>query len=140
MPPTPRPAKPAALVERARTCLETDDDVLHALRANLGTPPPLFAPAAAPRGAALPATAQPPPLASADARASAASYRPTLRPPMAVLTVFDDGKHEGEQIRLRGNRFIVGRTEGDLMIPHDGMISARPSKSRGNRRGASIAG
>jgi hypothetical protein len=44
---------------------------------------------------------------------------------MAVLTVFDDGKGDGEQIRLRGNRFVIGRTEGDLVIPHDAMISAR---------------
>ncbi len=51
--------------------------------------------------------------------------RPVDRPPMAVLTVCDDGSDEGEEIRLRGDRFIIGRTAGDLTIPHDGRISSR---------------
>src|SRR5207244_10706659 len=52
-------------------------------------------------------------------------YRPTIRPPIALLTVFDDGKTEGQVIRLRGERFIIGRSEGDLLIPHDELISGR---------------
>jgi hypothetical protein len=56
---------------------------------------------------------------------TATLYRPTLRPRIAVLTVFDDGKTDGEIIRIRGNRFILGRSEGDFLIPHDGRISAR---------------
>jgi hypothetical protein len=44
---------------------------------------------------------------------------------MAVLTVFDDGKTDGEVIRIRDHRFIIGRTEGDFCIPLDGRISAR---------------
>jgi pSer/pThr/pTyr-binding forkhead associated (FHA) protein len=54
-----------------------------------------------------------------------ASYRPLRRPPMALLCVLDDGREEGEWIRLRGDCFIVGREEGDLRIPHDAMMSAR---------------
>ncbi len=140
MPPTPRPIKPSAPVERAATCLETDEDVLYALRANFGTPPsaahvPPAVPVASPpppRQAAAPQAAAPQAAApQAAARPagpqpwSVTPYRPTLRPPMAVLTVFDDGKSEGEQIRLRGSRFVIGRTEGDLVLPHDAMISAR---------------
>jgi hypothetical protein len=41
------------------------------------------------------------------------------------LTVFDDGKTEGEMIRIRDSRFVIGRTEGDLRIPLDGRISSR---------------
>jgi len=41
------------------------------------------------------------------------------------LTVFDDGRTDGEMIRIRDHRFIIGRTEGDLCIPLDGRISAR---------------
>lgn len=52
-------------------------------------------------------------------------YRPTRRPPMALLTVFDDGREEGELLRLRGDRFVIGRTEGNLVIPHDGLLSGR---------------
>lgn len=127
MPPTPGPARPVP-IERAATCLDPDEDVLNALRANLGTPlgPPLpFAPPSPPLATPRPVAGRAPIRPTAVQTPSVDPYRPTLRPPMAVLTVFDDGKHEGEQIRLRGNRFVIGRTEGDLIIPHDAMISAR---------------
>src|SRR5262249_32462607 len=52
-------------------------------------------------------------------------FRPTLRPPIPVLTVCDDGKADGEVIRIRDGRFVIGRTEGDFCIPLDGRISAR---------------
>lgn len=52
-------------------------------------------------------------------------FRPTARPPIPLLTVFDDGMTEGEVVRIRDHRFIIGRTEGDLLIPIDGRISAR---------------
>jgi pSer/pThr/pTyr-binding forkhead associated (FHA) protein len=55
----------------------------------------------------------------------ASPFRPTLRPPFAVLTVFDDGRTDGEVIRIRDSRFVIGRTEGDLRIPLDGRISSR---------------
>jgi hypothetical protein len=54
-----------------------------------------------------------------------AAYRPMRRPPMALLCVLDDGREDGEWIRLRGDRFVVGREDGDLRIPHDAMMSAR---------------
>lgn len=127
MPPTPRPPRPLAPHERAATCLETDEEVLSALRGNLGTPS---------SGAGVPVSSPTPvlptkiPPATQPARPAAQPwsvmpYRPTLRPSIAVLTVFDDGKADGEQFRLRDNRFVIGRTEGDLVIPHDGMISGR---------------
>jgi pSer/pThr/pTyr-binding forkhead associated (FHA) protein len=52
-------------------------------------------------------------------------FRPLARPKVAILTVCDDGKTDGEVIRIRSHRFIIGRTEGDLCIPIDGRISAR---------------
>jgi pSer/pThr/pTyr-binding forkhead associated (FHA) protein len=64
----------------------------------------------------------------ATARESAADtqpYRPLRRPPLALLCILDDGGEEGEWARLRGERVIIGRTEGDILIPHDSMISAR---------------
>jgi pSer/pThr/pTyr-binding forkhead associated (FHA) protein len=42
-----------------------------------------------------------------------------------MLTVCDDGKNDGEVIRIRTPRFVIGRTEGDLCIPFDGRISSR---------------
>src|SRR6185437_9364261 len=66
-----------------------------------------------------------PPPSDATPLASASPYRPTQRPPLALLTVLDDGKTDGEVVRLRTDRFVIGRTEGDLLIPHDQQISAR---------------
>ncbi|MEJ7638494.1 MAG: FHA domain-containing protein, partial [Singulisphaera sp.] len=39
--------------------------------------------------------------------------------------VFDDGEDTGEVVRVRAGSFIIGRVEGDLVIPHDGGISGR---------------
>jgi hypothetical protein len=55
----------------------------------------------------------------------AAHFRPTLRAPVALLTVFDDGESDGEVIRIRGESFVIGRTEGDFLLPQDGLVSAR---------------
>jgi pSer/pThr/pTyr-binding forkhead associated (FHA) protein len=51
--------------------------------------------------------------------------RPVLRPPMALLTLVDDGRSDGEVVRLRGDRTVIGRTEGDVCIPHDSQMSGR---------------
>ena len=57
-------------------------------------------------------------------------FRPSLRPPTAVLIVCDDGSEEGETIRIRKERFVIGRTEGDLTIGHDSQISSRHAELR----------
>ena len=49
--------------------------------------------------------------------------RPTDRPAVPVLWVLDDGRKTGESIRIRKTPFVIGRTQGDAVIPHDGMIS-----------------
>jgi pSer/pThr/pTyr-binding forkhead associated (FHA) protein len=51
--------------------------------------------------------------------------RPVERPPMALLCILDDGKADGEWVRLRAERTLIGRTEGDVRIPHDGLMSGR---------------
>ena len=43
-------------------------------------------------------------------------FRPTNRPPIALLTICDDGRSHGETVRIRDDQFIVGRTEGDLQL------------------------
>lgn len=53
------------------------------------------------------------------------AYRPTARPPMASLCILDDGRDDGEWVRLRGDRLVIGRNEGDVIIPHDSMMSGR---------------
>lgn len=53
-----------------------------------------------------------------------AAYRPTKRPPIAMLTVFDDGSDDGEIYRLRSDRWTIGRdAQADLVIPHDPEIA-----------------
>ena len=44
---------------------------------------------------------------------------------MALLCIVDDGSEEGEWLRLRGDQFVIGRSDGHLIIPHDTMMSSR---------------
>jgi pSer/pThr/pTyr-binding forkhead associated (FHA) protein len=53
------------------------------------------------------------------------TFRPFARPPMALLCILDDGCDTGEWMRVRGDTFIIGRSEGDVIIPHDTMMSGR---------------
>ena len=52
-------------------------------------------------------------------------FRPSIRPPAAMLIMCDDGETSGEVFRLRSDRFIIGRTEGDLQLPDDEQVSSR---------------
>jgi hypothetical protein len=122
MPDTTRPLPRPMPQERMATCLEADEDAMEALRESVA--PPLGGPSPAPQSTATPAMARPTQELAGPASVVAV-YRPTLRPPTALLTVCDDGRSEGEQFRLRGDRFVIGRTDGDLLVPHDGMISSR---------------
>ena len=101
--------------ERSGTLIETDEEVRDALLASLKGQPPQNPPAATgPVDASKPSQGR-----------VAAVFRPTVRSPVAVLTVYDDGKLDGEVIRIRSPRFVIGRTEGDLKIPIDGRMSSR---------------
>jgi hypothetical protein len=99
---------------RPGTLLETDEDIRQALLAKQA-------------GAAAPKPSAP--------AAGASPYRPTLRAPVALLTVLDDGKSDGEVLRLRTDRFVIGRAEGDFLIPHDSLISARHLEITRHRAG-----
>jgi pSer/pThr/pTyr-binding forkhead associated (FHA) protein len=52
-------------------------------------------------------------------------YRPILRRHLALLHVIDDGRDDGETIRLRSDSLLIGRTDGDVTIPHDITMSTR---------------
>jgi pSer/pThr/pTyr-binding forkhead associated (FHA) protein len=101
-------------VERSGTVLETDEDVRQALLSGL-------------KGQQQNVSVEPkgsyPPPASTGRPAS--PFRPSARPPVPILTVFDDGKADGEVIRLREPKFTIGRSEGDLRFPLDGRMSSR---------------
>jgi hypothetical protein len=123
----PRPGPFQRPVDRPATLIETDEGVREALQTVANArrqgvvpaptePLPVPVPVSSPR---------PGPIAGAGLGQAAQPYRPTARPPVPILTVHDDGKTEGETIRLRDARFLIGRTEGDLQFPLDGRMSAR---------------
>lgn len=52
-------------------------------------------------------------------------FRPLLRSPMALVHVIDDGRDGGETVRMRGDRLLIGRHEGDIVVPHDLLMAPR---------------
>lgn len=59
-------------------------------------------------------------MAERPSAADAIPFRSVNRPPTALLIALDDGSSDsGEEWRIRRSRVIIGRTEGDIVIPHD---------------------
>lgn len=52
-------------------------------------------------------------------------FRPSLRPAMAMLRVFHDDGHTYQSIPLRGERTVIGRRTGDVLIEHDVLLSTQ---------------
>ena len=100
--------------EPEATRLESADEIMRALEARKARRQPIAAPASGGRPNAVP-----PPLP--DAR----QERPVQRPPMAVLCICDDGKQEGETVRLRADMTVIGRSEGEVCIGHDVLMSGK---------------
>jgi hypothetical protein len=96
--------------QRQQTQLETEEDISRLLHTTIPAPGSIAS--GEPFSLAAPASGVKP-------------YRPTLRPPTALVTVLDDGKNDGEVIRIRTDRFVIGRKEGDYLISHDPLISGR---------------
>lgn len=101
------------------TRLESDEDIRAALQARRARRGAQASPTAKTAG---PKEAQAKPAAS---EVEAKLERPVLRPPVGMLCICDDGKQEGEWLRLRGDRSVIGRSEGDVRITHDTLMSAR---------------
>ncbi len=100
----------------AGTVLESVEEI----RAQINRAAPVVAPPVRPSPGVPPAPVRP--ATEAD---STRPFRPSLRPSMALLTVYDDGEDEGEVLRIRGDRFAIGRVEGDLILSFDSGISGR---------------
>jgi pSer/pThr/pTyr-binding forkhead associated (FHA) protein len=98
---------PGGQPQREMTYLESDDEIRQAIQA---------------RQAAKPKTgkAQDPAIDDAVRR-----ERPQERPPLGLLCILDDGKADGDWVRLRSERCVIGRTEGDVRVVHDSMMSSR---------------
>lgn len=66
------------------------------------------------------------PPAAAESKGQASPFRPRQRPPTAFLVILDDGAtRDGEKRRLRNSRCVIGRKDGDVLIPHDQGVSNR---------------
>lgn len=126
MPQPPRPGEPDPPVEPSGTLIESEEEVRQAIVSGLKerwqAVPAAHPLSPRPERSPAPRTS---PVHAAASEQAIHPYRPTTRPPIAILTVCDDGKNEGEVIRIRDTKFVIGRTEGDLRIPIDGRISAR---------------
>lgn len=59
------------------------------------------------------------PIADRPAAAEAIPWSPRRRPPMALLHVVDDGRDDGDTVRIRGDSLVIGRTTAHVSIPHD---------------------
>lgn len=58
-------------------------------------------------------------------------FRPSLRPPVPIITVLDDGSLEqGESVRMRQETLTIGRTSGDIQIPNDLAMSGSHAEIR----------
>jgi pSer/pThr/pTyr-binding forkhead associated (FHA) protein len=102
------------------TQLESVEDILR------GLPPPAGS-AAERTPTLLEPVRAPGPTRIEQARASqdATPFRPVRRPPMALLCIMDDGDDDGEWVRLRKDKLVIGRTHGDVRIPHETMMSGQ---------------
>lgn len=54
---------------------------------------------------------------------STRKYRPTARPPMALICLLDDDGNDGEWFRVRASETTIGRAGADIVVPHDEQIS-----------------
>ena len=52
-------------------------------------------------------------------------FRPTTRPAAARLRIYHDDQRTFETVSLRSDRTVIGRTTGDITIPHDPQISSQ---------------
>lgn len=64
-------------------------------------------------------------------------YRPSVRAPMAVIKLFHDGQLTFNQYPVMADRFRIGRTDGDLIVPHDYWMSGRHAEIQRRKRGDS---
>lgn len=83
-------------------------------------------PAAKPGRSAPPRPAEPAAAPPGQAGDDTVTYRPLHRMPTLRLCILDDGsRDQGEWIRVRRPSFVIGRVDGDLVLPHDNDLSGR---------------
>lgn len=66
-------------------------------------------------------------------------YRPSVRPPMAVLKMFHDGSTNFTSYPVLADRFRIGRIDGDLVVLHDSWMSGRHAEIQRRKIGDRFA-
>ena len=51
-------------------------------------------------------------------------FRPSIRPPQAMLRVYHDDQRSFQTILLRAQRTVIGRKRGDVIVEHDSLMSS----------------
>jgi len=62
-------------------------------------------------------------------------YRPSNRPPMALLQLIHDGQMTTSLYPIMKDRFRIGRAEGDVVVPFDLWMSGKHAEIQRRRRG-----
>ncbi len=75
---------------------------------------------------------------TATAASAIPSYCPSVRAPMAVVKLFHDGEQTFNPSPVMTDRFRIGRTEGDLVVPHDFWMSGRHAEIQRRKIGKSF--
>jgi pSer/pThr/pTyr-binding forkhead associated (FHA) protein len=124
--PGPTPAGNRSPAQREVTYIESDDEIRQAIQARQSARQANATrrPAADTTPVGSGAT-HPPEVTALPLDAQTQAEKPVERPPLALLYVLDDGKATGELVRIRSDRMVIGRSEGDICIPNDLMISSR---------------
>jgi pSer/pThr/pTyr-binding forkhead associated (FHA) protein len=65
---------------------------------------------------------------SPDSPDAVVRFRPHQRPPMAMIELLDDAGDRGEEFRVRADSLTIGRTNANIVIPHDSQISGNHVK------------
>ena len=107
------PKQGQARPRRPATMLESVEEI----RANARRPPP--------GRAACPRRGAPGHTGGIGARGPDPAVPADETPPVGPALRLDDGDSQGEVVRIRVPRFVIGRAEGDFLVPHDSEMSGR---------------
>jgi pSer/pThr/pTyr-binding forkhead associated (FHA) protein len=66
------------------------------------------------------------------------AYRPSVRPPMAILQLIHDNQVTSTTYPILKDRFRIGRLDGDLTVPFDLWISGKHAEIQRRKKGDSF--
>jgi pSer/pThr/pTyr-binding forkhead associated (FHA) protein len=74
----------------------------------------------------LPGLERPAPVPADAVTPDDVNFSPVIRPPTPRLTILDDGDlTQGETVRVRDAVTLIGRLHGQVLLPHDNLVSGK---------------